>query len=167
MWFTSLYIWLAICSKTHVICIPCSDEKIADDLPQDMACVFQGQDKILACYNLFDTVLDYPRNSENTDNWKQLMGAICTSIAPPLWSITWTASHRGEWFWVFPSHQICGVSTNSSQFPKHPLGVQQVHLLLMGIDGVTADSEGWGLKTVLSSDASHEVLSQSCLWPNN
>ena len=81
-----------------------------------MACVFQGQDKILACYNLFDTVLDYPRNSENTDNWKQFMGAICTSIAPPLWSITWTASHRGEWFWVFPSHQICGVSTNSSQF---------------------------------------------------
>ena len=70
--------------KSHVICIPCSDEKIADDLPQDMACVFQGQDKILACYNLFDTVLDYPRNSENTDNWEQILGAVSYFHESPL-----------------------------------------------------------------------------------
>jgi len=66
----------------------------------------------------------------------------------------------------FPWHQICGVSTNSNQFPKHPLGIQQVHLLLIPIHGVTADSAGWELESVLGLDASHEVPSHSCLWLN-
>ena len=47
--------------------ISCSNEKIADDFSQDMACGWQGQDKILACYNPFDTLPHSPRNSENTD----------------------------------------------------------------------------------------------------
>ena len=34
------------------------------------------------------------------------------------------------------------------------------------ICGVSADSAGWGLKTVLNSAASREVLSFSCLWSN-
>ena len=75
MWLTSLYIWLVICSKTHVTCIPCSDKKIADDLPQDMAGGWQGQEKILASYNPFDTPPNSPRNSkiETTENsfWLQ------------------------------------------------------------------------------------------------
>ena len=148
MWFISSYIWMVICSKTHVTCIPCCDEKIADDLFQDMACGWQGQDKILACYNPCDTLPDSPRNSGNTDNWDQFLVAMCTFIALPFWSITWAPNHRGEWFCVFPWHQICGVSTNSNQFPKHPLGVQQVHLHLMGINGAIADSVGWGLKNI-------------------
>ena len=45
---------------------PLFEKKIADDLPQ--ACGWQGQDKILACYNPFDTLPDSHRNSENTDN---------------------------------------------------------------------------------------------------
>ena len=147
--------------------ISCSNEKIADDFSQDMACGWQGQDKILACYNPFDTLPDSPRNSGNTDNWDQFLVSMCTFITPSFWSITWAPNHRGEWFWIYPWHQICGVLTKSNWFPKHPLGVQQVLLFLMGIDGITADSARWGLKIVLSSDASHEVTSQSCLWPNN
>ena len=48
--------------KTHVIYISSSEKKTADDLPQ--ACGWQGQDKILACYNPFDTLPDPARNSK-------------------------------------------------------------------------------------------------------
>ena len=147
--------------------ISCSNEKIADDFSQDMACGWQDQDKI-ACYNPFDTLPHSPRNSENTEKWEQFLVATCTLISPFFWSITWAPDHRGQSLDLlrFPWHQICGVSTNSNQFPKHPLGVQQVHLLLIPIHGVTADSVGWGLKSVLSLDASREVPSHSCLWLN-
>ena len=144
IWFTSLYIWMVIGSNPCNI-HPLFEKKIADDLPQ--ACGWQGQDKILACYNPFDTLPDSHRNSENTDNWEQFLAAMWTFITPPFWSITWAPNHRAQWFWVFPWHQICGVSPNSIQFPKQPLGMQQVHLHVMGIDGATADSAGWGLKT--------------------
>ena len=54
--------------KTHVKCIPCSNEKIADDLPEDMTCRYLGQYKTLSHYNPFDTLPHSARNSENTDN---------------------------------------------------------------------------------------------------
>ena len=48
--------------KTHVTYIASSEKKTADDLPQ--ACGWRGQDKILACYNAFDTLPDPSRNSK-------------------------------------------------------------------------------------------------------
>ena len=128
------------------------------------ACEWKGQNKILSCCNPFDTLPDSTKNFENTDNWEQFLGAMSYFHYSCFRNITWIP--KSQWIWVFLWQQICGIFTYSNQFPKHPLGVQQISYFWFEICGVTADSAGWGLKIILSSDASQEVQSHSCLWSN-
>lgn len=45
-----------------------------------------GQDTVT--YNTLDTLPDSARNSENTDNREQFLGAMCIFVAPHFWGIT-------------------------------------------------------------------------------
>ena len=96
MWFKSLYSWLVISSKTHATCIPCSAEKIADVLPQDMACEWQGQDKILSNYNSSDTLPDSARKSGKIDNWEQFLDAMPYCHCSPFLEHLWAPESQGR-----------------------------------------------------------------------
>ena len=76
-----------ICSKTHVTCVPCSDEKIADELPRKHGTWAAGPGLDTIMYNALDTLPDSARNSENKDNWEQFLGATCTFVTPLFLSI--------------------------------------------------------------------------------
>ena len=128
-------------------------------------CSYLGQDRTLSHYNPFDTLPDSARNSENTDNWEQFLGAGSYFHESPLWSITWAPNHRGEWVWVSLWQQICGTLRATESPNTHWVSSKSIYFWFE-ICGVSADSAGWGLKTVLNSAASREVLSFSCLWSN-
>ena len=161
IWFTSLYIWMVIGSNPCNI-HPLFEKKIADDLPQ--ACGWQGQDKILACYNPFDTLPDSHRNSGNTEHsfWLQCEHSLLLLFgASPEPQITGHSdsgySPDSKYVVYLPiafsspnSHRVCNKSIYMWWELMELLQILQV--------------EGWKL---LSSDASIEVPNQSCLWPNN
>ena len=163
IWFTSLYIWMVIGSNPCNI-HPLFEKKIADDLPQ--ACGWQGQDKILACYNPFDTLLDSHRNSENTDNWEQFLAAMWTFITPPFGASPepQITGHSDSGF--FPDTKyVVSLPTAFSSPNSHWVCNKSIYMWweLMELL-LILQVEGWKL---LSSDASIEVPSQSCWWPNN
>ena len=129
-------------------------------------CSFLCQDKTLSHYNPFDTLPHSARNSENTDNWEQFLGARSYFHEPPPFRASpEPLNHRGEWVWGLLWQQICGPLKASESPDTHWVSSKSLCFWLE-ICGVSADSAGWGLKTVLNSAASSEVLSRSCLWSN-
>ena len=142
-------------------CICCSEEEAVDDLPQDTRHVggrvrtrYFPVTTHLLHYPVLPGTLKIPITAKSF--WVQ-----CPTFVTPLSpGLTWAPKHT-ECKFGFPWHQTHGVSRNNIQFPKHPLSVQPVNLLL---------TWNWGswyrlcmLRTnsVLSSDASHVVLSHS------
>lgn len=82
----------------------------------------------------------------------------CRTFITPLFGTSpEPTNHRGNWVWIFPRHQMCDVSTKSNQFSKYPRASNKSIYFWSKNCGVTADSAGWGLLTVLRSDASGQV----------
>ena len=158
MWFKSLYSWLVICSKKACNIFPCSGEKIADDLPQEIWHVdgrvrtrYYHVITYVICYLILLGTLkiQIPENSF----WIQ-----CRTFITPLFGASPEPSnHRGNWVWIFPWHQMCDVSTKSNQFSKYPLVSNKSIYFWLKNCGVPADSAGWGFPTVLTSDARGQV----------
>ena len=84
---------------------------------------------------------------------------------PPFRASPEPLNHRGQWVWVLLWQQICGPLKATESPDTHWVSSKSLCFWLE-ICGVSADSAGWGLKTVLNSAASPEVLSRSCLWSN-
>ena len=132
-----------------------------DDLTSD---TWHGDDRVRKRHFSVKTYLIYcsiwPGTLKIWINAESFWVQCPTFVTPLSPGLTWAPKHT-ECKFGFPWHQTHGVSRNNIQFPKHPLSVQPVNLLL---------TWNWGswyrlcmLRTnsVLSSDASHVVLSHS------
>ena len=131
MWINSLYLWLVICSKS-----PCNRYLLFRGFsPGHMACGWQGQDKILPCHNPFDVLSYSPRNSENTDNWWQLLGAVLYFHYSPVPRTHLSSQNTGRLRLDFPNTtSLVSLETTCNSF-KHPLGAPQGHLILIRNQG--------------------------------
>ena len=133
MWISCFYWWLVICSQNS-----CSTYLLFrwGLYMNDGDTWFEG-DKAWTRYTLSQptwyTIL-LCLELRNSDNWWQLLGAVSHFHYSPGPALTWLTKHKGEWV-GFPWHQICGVSRNNIQLPKHPWGVQQCNLIQRGTQG--------------------------------
>ena len=117
MWINSLYLWLVICSKS-----PCNRYLLFRGFsPGHMACGWQGQDKILPCHNPFDVLSYSPRNSENADNWWQLLGTVSHFHYSPGPAIAWAPKAQGRVSWVSLTPNMWCLS-KQHPIPQTPTG---------------------------------------------
>ena len=161
MWINSLYLWLAVCSKkSSAIYLLFRRGSCRWLAVGHMACGRQGQDKILPCCNPFVTLSCSASNSENTNNCWELLGSVSHVHYSPVPRTHLSSQTTGRVNLGFPDTK-CGISRSNIQFTKHPLSVQQVNLLLTWYWGSWYRLCMLRAKSVLSSDASHVVLSHS------
>ena len=134
MWISCLNLWLVICSQNLGSTYLLFRWGLYMTCWRTYGLRVTGSEQDTPCHNPLDTLSYSAWNSENTDNWWQLLGAVSHFHYSPGPALTWLTKHKGEWV-GFPWHQICGVSRNNIQLPKHPWGVQQCNLIQRGTQG--------------------------------
>ena len=143
--------------RTHAALICCSDEDYRWLARGHMVWGWKGPNKIhpvtthLIYYPILPGTLKIPVTGNSF--WVQ-----CPTFITPLGQQSpELPKHKGERV-GFPWHQICGVSRNNIQLPKHPWGVQQHNLIRRGNQGRSHVFGMLSLRIVLSSGANHVCL---------
>ena len=110
----------------------------------------------------------FARNLKIQSFWVQgptvLFTSPQTSPEPP--------NDRGGGVSFFCWYETHGFSTNTIQFQtpsnsQHPVGKPLSIDVSYQICGVSANDIGWVIQTVLTSKASHVILSHSYFWPSD
>ena len=131
MWISCLYLWLVICSQNSGSTYLLFRWGLYMTCQRTHGLRVTGSEQDTPCHNPLNILSYFALNSENTDVGNSFWGQCPTFITPLAQHSPELPKHKGEWV-GFPWHQICGVSRNNIQFPKHPLGVQQRNLIQIG-----------------------------------
>ena len=149
--------------KTPYNMYPTSDEKIADDLPTwHVGGRARTRYYHVATHLIHYLILPGILKIQVTENsfWVQ-----CPTFITPAFEASPESLNHSESGFLSDNKYVVSLPTATSFPNTHWVSSKSVYFWFE-IYWVNADSAGWGLKTILSSDASHEVQSHSCLWSN-
>ena len=134
MWISCLYLWLVICSQNSGSTYLLFRWGLYMTCRRTHGLRVTGSEQDTPCHNPLDILSYSALNSENTDIGNSFWVQFPTFISLLAQHSPELPKHKGEWV-GFPWHQICGVSRNIIQFPKHPWGVQERNLIWRGNQG--------------------------------
>ena len=127
-----LVLWLVDVQRSHLPLIWCSDEDYKWPDWDIMRLIGSEQDTSLSQHLIYYPLL--PGTLNIWINAESLWVQCPTFIIPLSTGLTWAPKAQGEWVWVSNTKPVMSLETtcNSS---KHPLGIQQGHLILTANPG--------------------------------